>query len=692
MASSLPDTRPAHEPGVVHLPTYTRRVDIAVQDALIGRLVDGRYRIRSRIARGGMATVYEAADERLGRDVALKVMHPDLAEDHAFVARFIAEARSAAALSRHRTIVTVFDQGTSDGIVWLALELVRGGTLRRLMAERGRLDPRTALAIMEPVLTALAAAHDAGIVHRDVKPENVLLGDDGHVQVADFGLAHAVATAPTATRGLSTRGLLLGTVAYISPEQALGEQATQRSDVYAAGVMLFELLTGHPPYAGATDYVVVRQHVEQDVPPPSAEVPGIPPEVDALVAAATARNPALRFSDAGAFLGAVHRTQRALDHAPARTTGPVAAVAAAAGVLVDSPDAEQTVRHTNPIGHSTTSLEPVVPGHQAEEHTPVSVPAPSAPGAPAVTDQPDDPYQVPPPRPRKRRWGRRLLLLLVLVGALATAGWWWMDGRMVAAPNVVGMTVEDAEQAAQRAGLEVERAGRAFSETIPSGAVVSSDPSAGARIAPGEALAIVVSRGPERYEVPDLAGVSLDEAEQSLADLTLAVGEVRERFSERVPQGGIISQDPAAGTQVKPETPVSVVVSKGRQPIEVPDVVGAPADEAVAAIEAARLVAQVGEAYSDDVERGEVISQEPAGGTLFRGDPVSLVVSLGPQIVEVPDVEGEDAADALAELQEAGLVARRIELLPAGPNQVLRQAPAGGQTVRVGSEVTIYVF
>ena len=216
-------------------------------DALLGRLVDGRYRVMSRIARGGMATVYEARDERLGRDVALKVMHPDLADDDEFVQRFIAEARAAASLSRDRSIVTVFDQGATDGVVWLALELVRDRTLRTLIVERGRLDPRTALAIIDPVLTALAAAHEAGIVHRDVKPENVLVGDDGHVQVADFGLAHAVTTAPQAARGAATRGMLLGTVAYISPEQALGSPATQASDVYAAGVLLFELLTGHPP-------------------------------------------------------------------------------------------------------------------------------------------------------------------------------------------------------------------------------------------------------------------------------------------------------------------------------------------------------------------------------------------------------------------------------------------------------------
>ena len=658
-----------------------------MQDALVGRLVDGRYRVRARIARGGMATVYQAFDERLGRDVALKVMHPDLADDADFVARFIAEARSAAALSRHRTIVTVFDQGTSDGVVWLALELVRGGTLRALLSQRGRVDPATALAIMEQVLTALAAAHDAGIVHRDVKPENVLLGEDGHVQVADFGLAHAVTAAPGATRGLTTRGLLLGTVAYLSPEQAVGAPATQRSDVYAAGIMLFELLTGHPPYDGDTDFVVVRRHVDEDVPPPSAEVPGLPRELDVLVAAATARDTSLRFADAGDFLAAVRRARRLVAD-PTRPTGPLA-VAAASGVLVDSErstvagaSAAAPSRDTNPIHRTTAALDPVTPT--------------AAPGGDAdepLTPAPSDPYAVPaaPPRKRRRR-GVRVMLVLALVAAMAGGAWWWVDGRMVATPGMVGMSVEEATQAAERLGLGVSVTGQDYSESIPVDAVLATEPEAGQPLAPGDTVALVVSLGPERYEVPSLAGSTREQAEAALADLTLVPGQVGEAYDEQVPEGQVVSQDPAPGTQVKREEAVSFVVSLGREPIGVPGVVGATRDEAVGAIEGAGLAAQVGEAYSGDVERGRVISQEPADGTLFRGDTVSVVVSLGPETVKVPDVEGMEAGEAIAELEALGLTVRRIELLPAGPNEVLRQAPRKNETVQVGSEVTIYVF
>lgn len=651
-----------------------------MDDALIGRLVDGRYRVRSRIARGGMATVYEASDERLGRDVALKVMHPDLAEDDEFVQRFIDEARSAAALSRDRAIVTVFDQGTSDGIVWLALELVRGRTLRQVIAERGRLDPRTALAVMDPVLAALAAAHDAGIVHRDVKPENVLVGDDGHVQVADFGLAHAVSGAPP--RGASTRGLLLGTVAYISPEQALGHPATKASDVYAAGVLLYELLTGHPPHDGPTDYVVVRKHVDEDVPAPSTENPDIPPAVDALVAEATARTVTDRYPDAGAFLGAVRRTRKALERDPrSRPTGPLTA-ATGAGAAAAASVGSARRSDTNPIHRSTASIDPTPSGGAT------TVPPDPVSAAAVVAD----PFEPPPRKRRRKRRLLRLLLTVLVLGALGGAAWWWFDGRLVQTPAMVGMTVDEAQRVADAAGLTLVVGGEEYSETIPLDAVVTTAPAPGQPAAPGQSVTLVLSLGPERYDVPAIVGSTRADAVAALADLTLVPGEVTRRFNENVPRGQVVSQQPAAGTEVKRGAEVSFVVSKGRRPIEVPDVVGDSRQTAAETVEAAGLVPRFGESFSDEVDKGRVISQEPSEGTLFRGDTVSIVVSLGPETVEVPDVEGEDADDAKAELEAAGLVVRTIVLLPAGPNNVLRQAPAEGSTVRSGSEVTIYIF
>jgi beta-lactam-binding protein with PASTA domain len=282
--------------------------------------------------------------------------------------------------------------------------------------------------------------------------------------------------------------------------------------------------------------------------------------------------------------------------------------------------------------------------------------------------------------------------MIAAVGLIGGGGWWWLQGRLVETPAMVGMTVAEAESAAQAVGLAVTVDGQEYSESIPAEAVVATDPPAGSSLAPGEGVGLIVSLGPERYDVPTIVGLSQADAEAALADLTLVAGEVTSDFSEDVAEGLVIAQNPEAGTEVKREAAVSFVVSKGRQPIEVPSVVGEARGDAVAAIEEAELVAQVGEAYSTDVEKGRVISQNPSDGTLFRGEPVSVVVSLGPETIQVPDVEGKDAADAKAELEAAGLTVRTVVLLPAGPNNVLRQAPAEGSTVRVGSEVTIYVF
>ncbi len=329
------------------LPPYTSRVDTPLTDAIVGRLVDGRYRVVGLVARGGMATVYEAVDERLDRHIALKVMHPVFAEDPEFVERFISEARSAARLS-HPGIVAVFDQGTDGDVVYLAMEFVQGHTLRQLLRQNGKLGADDALAILDPALDALAAAHRAGIVHRDIKPENILLSADGRVRVADFGLARAVDASSTLTRGV-----LLGTVAYVSPEQTLGQVATPRSDVYAAGVVLFELLTGHAPHTGATDFVVARKHSEEDVPAPSAEIHDLPPLVDELVRRATARDPHQRYADAAELLAAVRRARRVLDGVPYDVepweTAGVSSAQALGGPRVASPDL-----HAEP--HTSTTV------------------------------------------------------------------------------------------------------------------------------------------------------------------------------------------------------------------------------------------------------------------------------------------------------------------------------------------------
>ena len=283
-----------------------------VADALVGRVIDGRYRVERRLARGGMATVYEALDMRLDRTVALKIMHPGLAEDANFVSRFVREAKSAARLTDPH-VVAVFDQGEDGDVVYLAMEYVPGRTVRDVLKEHGRLSPEQALTIMDPVLQALEAAHRAGFVHRDVKPENVLLTDDGRVKVADFGLARAISAA---TSTAATQGMLIGTVAYLSPEQVERGIADARSDVYGAGILLYEMLTGAVPFAGETPLAVAYQHVNAAVPTPSTVRPGISPAVDGIVARATARDAGDRYQDAAGFLDDVRDLRRTLP--PAR--------------------------------------------------------------------------------------------------------------------------------------------------------------------------------------------------------------------------------------------------------------------------------------------------------------------------------------------------------------------------------------
>lgn len=679
---------------------------VAATDGLVGRVVDGRYRITEKIARGGMATVYAADDDRLGRQVALKVMRPELVENEEFVTRFMTEARSAALLSRHPAIVTLYDQGSTDGLVWIALELVHGRTLRAVLHEHGRVDPATALDVMEPVLTALAAAHGAGIVHRDVKPENILIGDDGRVQVTDFGLSRAVEASPTTTRG-ATRGVLLGSISYLSPEQALGLQATPRSDVYSAGVVLFELLTGAPPHDGPTDYVIVRKHVEQDVPAPSGHAAGIPASLDALVAGATSRDPQQRFADAQAFLDQLRETRDSLRLPPSRTSrvaalvGASAAGAAARSASAAGATAEVPVLDDGRSAGTGESPPAAAGGRVGTDELPLA-----EAGTPAGTGElpvMQDGERVgaaavgagigppePPPARRRRVWP--WLLLLVVLLAAGAGAWYLLEGRWTQTPPMVGMTVAEAEVAAERVGLQVEVTGEAFSETIPADRVATTDPDAGSRVRTEDTVALVLSKGPERYDVPDVVGQTRADAEEALGGRNLLVGEVAERFSETVPQGSVIAQSLEPGASVKRDTPVDLVVSKGRRPIEVPDVTGQPVGQARQAIEAATLAVSVRREFSTDVELGRVISQEPADGTLFRGDEVALVVSNGPPVVDVPSVEGSAATDAEAALRDLGLTPRRVVLLPAGPERVLRQDPTAGTEVRAGSTVTIYIF
>lgn len=673
-------------------------------DALVGRVLDGRYRVSERIARGGMASVFLGHDERLDRPVAIKVMHAGLGDDEEFSQRFEREARAAAKLN-HRGVVAVFDQGRDGDVTYLVMEYVPGRTLRDVMREETPMPPLRALRLLAEVLTALSAAHRAHLVHRDVKPENVLITPDGEVKVADFGLARAVSAATTATGGT-----LIGTVSYLAPEIVVNEGADARSDVYACGALLYEMLTGVKPHTGESPIQVAYKHVHEDVAPPSLLRPELPPYVDALVARATVRDRSQRSQDAGVLLRQVRLVERALAEGVQDDPDLTSDLLPRAAVVDDEPTRPVVLEHEYPDGELSGPMSPaaasalddggetvLVDRETGEvvaraEHTMRWSSEAWAAGAPAAAAAP--PQERPRPRTRDERARRRgrLLLVATVLAAVVVAGYgYWLGvGRYADVPALVGQAEAQAAADAKDAGFTLDVTRRAFSETAPLGTVLSTDPAAGERLLPGDTIHAVVSKGKERYAVPDLAGRTLDEARKQLSDLTLKVGDVAQRYDEKVPQGRIVAVSGLdVGQQVRRGTVVDLVVSRGREPLAVPDQTGRTLEEAKAALEEATFAVSVKESFSDEVDKGRVISQSPRDGTLFRGDTVTLEVSKGPEQVEVPDVLGRARDDAVKVLEEAGFKVDVRNRIP-GTDRVVFQEPGSGKA-KVGSTVVVYV-
>jgi len=659
-------------------------------DPLIGRVLDRRYRITQRIARGGMASVYQAHDERLDRTVAIKVMHAGLGDgsgdDGAFAARFVREARAAARLT-HPNVVAVYDQGEDDGTVFLAMEYVPGHTLRDTVVAEAPMPARKALAVMEPVLSALAAAHRAGLVHRDVKPENVLISSDGRqIKVADFGLARAVTSE---TQHTST-GVLIGTVSYMAPELVTDGTADARADVYAAGVLLYELLTGSKPHAGETPIQVAYKHVHADVPPPSRSVPGLPAYVDALVARATARDRSLRPADAGVLLHQLRRVQHAL--AMGITDDPDLVADLALPVRRDGGE---------PGYDERTAALAVTPAYRPEERTQHVRTTPSASRANAQVSAQDTgrpPKQ--PGRGRRGRDGRRrrgplmLALALLLVVAIGVGAWWFGFARYTATPGVLQLSQTAATARLEKDGLHVDVAAPAYSDTVAKGKVMASDPSPGGRVLHGGTVTITISKGIEQYPVPAEAGKSYDQAKADLARIKMSVPAAAQAWSETVPKGVVISTTPKAGTVLRPGTSVTVTISKGRKPIKVGNWVGKSAKHAKDVLTQRGLIVTTDSDYSDTVPEGKVISESPGSGTLYKGDTVSLLVSKGLPMVTIPDgLRGSGVDDATARLEALGLKVKvKHSAFYAGLGYVISVDPGSGQEVRKGSTVTLSLF
>ncbi|MCW2940624.1 MAG: hypothetical protein JWN00_3609 [Actinomycetia bacterium] len=649
---------------------YTHSVDTTVTDPLVGQVLDGRYRIESRIARGGMATVYVARDIKLGRAIALKVMHANLAQDEEFVRRFIGEAKSAAALS-HPNVVAVFDQGTDRQHVFLAMEYVPGRTLRDLLTERGRLGPRQALGIIQPVLAALGAAHRAGLIHRDVKPENVLLTDDGQVKVADFGLARA----ETDSKQTKT-GMIIGTVAYMAPEQVLNGSADARADVYSAGVLLFELLTGHQPHQADSPLSVAYKHVNEVVPLPSSVLPGLPAQLDALVATATSHDPSRRPSDANHLLALVTETQRALP-----------------------PGIDQTMAGVP----ATFQQGPA--RHAGASHTTVLPPGAAFPGT-------RSPQQ--PPEPAMERLisfftGKFVLfgVALIAVLVLGWAVWYQTVGQYNTVPSsLIGMSIEQASKTLIADGFNVATGKARPSDKVPAGKVAETDPAPGARLSKGQRVTLFPSRGPLPISVPNVSGTLQD----ATATLTKAgftnIANPTTKPSTTIALGQVMGTDPQAGSVIQPGDPITIIVSAG---VQMPSLAGQTRDAAQQALEQLGLNLNIQFQDVGGTPPNTVQSTNPAAGTaLTNGETIILQATtkncssfLGIQYncnngqgngqgqgqqVQVPSLLGMQCHDAQKALRDAGLQSRVIRL---GGNTVRAQLPVSGSQAQSGSEVTI---
>ncbi|MFD8936427.1 Stk1 family PASTA domain-containing Ser/Thr kinase [Streptomyces sp. NPDC059578] len=647
-------------------------MDNSLQDPLLGHVLDARYRVDARIATGGMATVYRALDTRLDRVVALKVMHPALAVDAGFVERFIREAKSVARLS-HPNVVGVFDQGAQGAYVYLAMEYVPGCTLRDVLRERVALCPRAALDVLESVLAALGAAHRAGLVHRDMKPENVLIGDDGRVKVADFGLVRSVDSRTGST------GPVLGTVAYLAPEQIEDGAADTRVDVYACGIVLYEMLTGGKPHTGDTTAQVLYRHVNEDVPAPSATVPGTAVELDELVAAATARDPRLRPRDAVALLSALRSTRAALTEAQLDAVPPGA----------DDAAHDSAEDRTSVIPRALGIPRPLPVNEDATGGGPDDVQRTALLGRPVpVRSRFGGLLTGRPPRRAVAGLGALLLVLLAGIGV-----WYINSGQFTKVPALLTQTEADARERLTDAGLDVGDVRREYSDTNRRGTVIATDPTVGSRIRGNGSVGLTVSLGPQTVRVPDVTDRTLAVARKEITAAGLEPGMVTDAFDTTVPRGEVISTDPAAGTERRAGSAVAIILSRGA-PVEVPELGGKSLGQAQEALAELGLKSEIApERVTAKVPAGEVAQQFPrARSEVAEGDTVTLTLSEGPEMIEVPDVVGDGVDDARQTLEAAGFEVKVDRgILGLFGDTVDEQSVAAGEEAPEGSEITLHI-
>ena len=624
---------------------------------LTGEVIDGRYQLTRVVASGGMATIYAALDLRLDRQVAVKVMHPHLAQDEQFVTRFIREAKAAASLS-HPNIVSVLDQGWNQGgvpCVFIVMELVEGATLRDYLHEQGALSVERALQIMSPVASALAAAHKLGIVHRDIKPENILVSKEGRIKIADFGLARGALLGNTMTAESS---VILGSVSYLSPEQVQRGVADARSDVYSLGIVLFEVLTGQKPYQGEDPVQIAIRHVNERVPAPSTINPDLSPDVDALVLSATDIDPDKRPRDAGVLLEKIRELSEKLDPRKRQLSLELDLPP----LPIKQPVRERKAKNSSPAKKEETPVK--------KEKT-----------APTKKKQLSS---------RVRRNRRIAASIAIFLGV----GVWYAflgPGSKVVVPSLAGLTVKEAKSTLEDLGLNLDIAQEEFSEDIPDGKIITSDPAGGGRVSPNGTVGVIISKGQERYSVPTVQGLKLEVAEQLLKENKLVLGEVKEEFSNEFPQGFIMQSTPAAGERIKRNSQVTLFVSKGIEQIALSNYKGKSGEQALNELTEAGFDVKTKYVFSEDLPVGAVISQTPGAGEADKGSAITLLVSKGSEFVFIPNIFSVSETKAIAALKDQDL---KVVVKKVGNKKnkvVTNVSPKVGTKVKRGSTVTITV-
>ena len=630
---------------------------------LTGELIDNRYLLKHVVAAGGMATIYFALDLRLDRPVAVKIMHPHLANDEDFVGRFIREAKAAAALA-HPNIVAIQDQGWNEGgvpAVFIVMEYIEGFTLRDVIAEQGALGVNESLRYFAPVLSAMSAAHKSGILHRDIKPENILISKDGRVKVADFGLAKGVQLGSTLTVESS---VILGSVSYLSPEQVERGLSDMRSDVYSLGIVLFEMLTGKKPFDGESPIQIAYMHVNENVAAPSTLNPAIPAELDEIVLKATANNPDKRFKDAGEMHEQALAVLTKLD--PKRRQ-----MSLELDIPIPkgkSPKGKREKRDKFDIIKNITTQLDLKRGNAMRETSG------TAKGKRKVSTR------------VKRNRAIALLIVLLIIGT----SWYRISGpgNKIAIPSLAGMSQTQAATAVAELGLKIGEVQEVFSEDVPKGKVITSNPPGGGRVEVAGEVLLIVSKGKDRIEVPELVGLTVEEAAAALKSKNLKIGRVSEKYNYTLEAGRIIDGNPPSGSPVRKDSSVDLIISKGPEQIELTNFEGKTSDQAQSELTSAGLIVNSNYEYSETVPIGTVISQTPSDvSTVGKGEKIELVISKGPSKIFIPNVYSLSKKAATKILEDLGFIVEFKYI--ANKKTVTNMVPKSGTAVTPGSTVTI---